>query len=63
MQKDTNLRNLVVTPSSGKDVKDTQQLSGMGKFTAAQNDTNDMKQYSTGAAPSPGKLGALPSGQ
>ena len=62
MDRKTNLRNISVSPGSGKDVKDTSMLTGQGKFTAAQNDTNEMKQYDTGAAPAPGKLGGLPSG-
>jgi hypothetical protein len=61
MDRNTNLYNLTVTPDSGKDVSQTQQLKGTGKMSAAQKDTNEQKPHTTGAAPSPGKLGGLPS--
>ena len=61
MTRSQNLRNLSVAPGAGKDVTDTQMLKGEGKMTSDQNETNEMKQYSTGAAPSPGKLGGMPS--
>jgi len=61
--RDTNLRSLSVKPGDGKMVDDTSMLKGEGKFTSAQNDTNDMKQYSTGSMPSPGKLGGEPCNQ
>lgn len=58
-----NLRNLSVAPGAGTDVVDTQMLKGEGKLDKAQTETNEMKEYTTGAAPSPGKLGGMPSHQ
>jgi hypothetical protein len=49
MDKNTNLRNMTITTESGKDVTNTQQLSGQAHETPAQKDTNETKQYTTGA--------------
>jgi hypothetical protein len=55
-----DIRSAEFTTSSGKDVKDTQMLTGQGKFSSAQNDDNSTEDYKTGAAPSPGTLGGMP---
>lgn len=61
LTKDSNLRTLVIAPDGGKQVMDTTQMTGQGKMSKDQNETNTMAEYTTGAMPSPGKLGGLPS--
>ena len=51
-----NLRNMVVTTSSGKDVKDTMQLKGEAKDSLSGK--NETKEYHTGST-SMGKLGGM----
>ena len=58
-----NLRNMVITTGTGKDVKDTQMINGEGKFSAAQNDTNDLKQYEKSGNGFSGPYGGLPGGK
>lgn len=55
-----NLRTAVWTTSSGKDVKDTQQLKG--EASDSLSGKNETKQYTTGSTPI-GKTGGKPSGQ
>lgn len=57
--KEKNLRNMVITTESGKDVQSTGQLSGQAKPTAAFKAKNELKQYTTGA-PSKNNLGGKP---
>lgn len=57
--KNKNLRTMVITTESGTDVKDTQQLKGEAKPTAAFKSKNEMKQYTVGAPPKTG-LGGKP---
>ncbi len=53
-----NLESAVITTESGKDVKDTSQLSGQAKGnTAAQTASNSPTKYSTGSFPKVGELG------
>ena len=54
-----NLEKAKVTTSSGKDVKDTGQLSGESKITKAEKATNETVKYSTGSAPATGPLGGM----
>lgn len=60
MERNTNLRDLVITTSTGKDVKDTKQLSGEAKDSLTGK--NDLKQYETSGGCS-GPYGGLPSGK
>lgn len=53
--KEGNLRNMTVTPDTGKDVRDTQIVSGVAKKTRAFQASNETKEYETPAA----KKGAL----
>lgn len=49
-----NLRKKEVTTASGKDVRDTSQLSGSAKRTSAEGEKNETTQYTTkGSAPGP----------
>lgn len=57
MERSTDVRDYKPTVGAGKDVKDTQMLTGTGKMSAAQNDDNVTVPYETGAAPAFGKLG------
>jgi hypothetical protein len=59
----SNLRNMVITTGSGKDVKDTQMLKGEGKFSSDQNESNDLKQYEKSGSGFGGPYGAMPSGK
>lgn len=45
-----NLRNLVVTTASGKDVKQTSQLKGEAKVSTAERQSNETKEYVSGAS-------------
>ena len=54
-----NLRTMVVTTSSGKDVKDTQQLKG--EASDSLRGKNETKEYHTGST-SMGKLGGMNAG-
>lgn len=45
-----NLRNMVVTTSSGKDVKQTSMLKGEAKVSSAERESNETKEYSSGAS-------------
>lgn len=55
-----NLRTMVITTGSGKDVKDTKQLSGEAKDSLSGK--NELKEYSTSGSPTgPGPWGGLPS--
>lgn len=58
--KGTDIRNATITTSSGKDVKDTKQLSG--EASDSLSGKNETKEYKTGGS-SPGKLGGMPSRQ
>ena len=53
-----NVRDKVITTSSGKPVESTSQLKGEAKDSLSG--TNSMKEYTTGGADK-GKLGGLPS--
>ena len=57
-----NIRDMEVTTSSGKDVKDTEMLSGEAEVTSAEKATNAVKQYETGSTDK-GALGGMPSGK
>lgn len=57
--KTENLRTMEITTSSGKDVKDTKQLSGEAKDSL--HGKNDVSKEYTCPAPSEGKLGGMPS--
>lgn len=57
---DKNLRDMVVTTDSGKDVMDTSQLSG--EASDSLSGTNMTKQYETGNPPPAGPMGGLASG-
>jgi hypothetical protein len=48
-RKSGNLRDMSITTSTPKDVKDTQQLSGEAKKTPSESATNKMEQYSSGS--------------
>jgi hypothetical protein len=61
--KNKNLRNMEVTAGSGTDVNDTQMLKGEGKFSTAQNDTNEQKQYEKSGSGFDGPYGGKPSGK
>lgn len=50
---------MVITTGSGKDVKDTKQLSGESKDSLSGK--NEMKEYSTGGSATSGPYGGLPS--
>jgi len=60
MPKTDNLRTMEITTSSGKDVKDTKQLSG--EASDSLTGKNVTKEYTTGST-STGKLGGMPSRQ
>ena len=55
-----NLRNAEITTSSGKDVKDTMQIKGEAKSSAAFNMKNSMKEYASGSMQK-GAMGGKPS--
>lgn len=59
MDTDTNLRSLKVTTGTGKDVKDTMQLSGEAKDSLSG--TNVTEQYTTSGGSGTGPYGGLPS--
>lgn len=44
---DRNLRNMEVTPDTGKDFRDTQVNSGMAEKTPAESAVNSVAQYKT----------------
>lgn len=55
-----NLRTLVITTNSGKDVRDTQQLKGESKDSLSGK--NETKEYVTSGSPiGDGPWGGLPS--
>jgi len=58
--KNKNLRDMEVTTGSGKDVRDTDQLSGEAKDSLSGS--NLLRQYETSGFDK-GKLGGMPSGQ
>jgi len=59
--KNKNLRNMEVNPSSqGEEAKDSSQLNGTAKPTAAFKATNELVQYTTSGTDK-GQLGGLPS--
>jgi hypothetical protein len=53
---DKNLRKMTVSTSTGKDHRDTMVTSGEAKKTAAERETNETTQYTTGKM-SAGSLG------
>lgn len=53
-----NVRDKVITTSSGSDVKSTQQLKGEAKDSLSG--TNSVTEYTTGGSDK-GKLGGMPS--
>ncbi len=56
----SDLRDYDPSTSSGKDVKDTDQISGQAKPTAAWKSKNSTTQYTTsGAGNSSGPLGGM----
>lgn len=57
--KPENLRTMVVTTNSGKDVKDTNMLKGEAKDSLSG--TNDTGKEYTSQMPAEGKLGGMPS--
>ena len=61
--KSKNLRNLEITTNSGKNVDDTQMLKGEGKFSSAQNESNELKQYEKSGSGFGGPFGGLPAGK
>jgi len=54
-----NLRKMTVTTSTGKDVKDTKQLSGEAKNSLSGS--NSTTQYGNSGGVDKGSLGGLPS--
>jgi len=62
METVRNLRDLSLTPDSGKEVNDTKMISGQAEDTPAESATNVTQQYSTPATKF-GKLGWKPSGE
>lgn len=52
------IRNMSVTPGSGKDVKDTGMTSGQASKTKAWNAKNETSQYTTGKCEK-GALGGM----
>ena len=54
-----NVRNMVVTPSTGKDIRDTQVLDGTATKSKVANATNSTTEYTTGKTAT-GPLGGLP---
>jgi len=54
-----NLRTLVVTTGTGKDVKDTNQLKGEAKDSLGGK--NELKQYYNSGTTASGPYGGLPS--
>ena len=54
------LRNAEITTSSGKDVRDTMQIKGEAKNSAAFNAKNSMKEYVSGSGQK-GATGGKPS--
>jgi len=61
MDRNSNLRDMSVTTSSGKNVKDTKQLSGEAKDSLSG--TNKLVQYETSGSAAPGPHGGMPSGK
>lgn len=62
--KTSNIRDMVVTTSSGTDVKNTQQLKGEAEgTTAAQKATNSTTQYETKGGGMGAEGGGKPSGK
>jgi len=59
--KNTNLRTFTIDANAGTQVMDTQQLTGQGKMSKDQNESNPQNEYTTGSMPNPGKLGGMPS--
>jgi hypothetical protein len=57
------LRDLVVTTASGKDVRDTQMLTGEAKQSKQWNETNETKQYEASGNNNQGPLGGVASGK
>jgi hypothetical protein len=62
MDNKTNLRDMKVTTGSGKNVKETSQLSGEAKEGKRFSEQNVTTEYSTGAAPAAGPLGGRNTG-
>jgi hypothetical protein len=61
--KSQNLQNMTVTTASFTDVKNTQQLKGEAKESAAFRETNQTKEYSSGSSgKGPGPFGGMNSG-
>jgi hypothetical protein len=60
MERDTNLRDMVITTETGKDVRDTKMLSGQASDSLSGK--NELKQYDT-AGGCKGPYGGLPSGK
>lgn len=60
MDRSTNIVDFTPSMSSGKDVRDTQQISGEAKKSSTWSAKNETKEYTT-AAIKPGKLGGLQS--
>lgn len=55
---DKNIRKMVVTPSTGKDFRDTEVNDGVPKKSSVANATNETSQYTTGKTEK-GPLGGL----
>lgn len=43
-----NVRNMTVTPGTGKDFRDTQVLNGVASKSSVANAKNETSQYETG---------------
>ena len=56
--KGKNVRNMKVTPETGKDFRDTNVTSGVAKPSRAFKATNSTEQYTVGAPPK-GDLGGM----
>ena len=57
---DKDPRKMTVTSTSGKDVRDTTQLKGEAKESAAFLETNKTDRYSSGASgKGPGPFGGM----
>ena len=55
--KDKSVRNMKVTPDSGKDQRDTQITDGLAKKSSTWNETNSTEQYTTQGGGQKGSLG------
>jgi len=55
--RNKNLRDMDISTSTGKDVRDTQQLSGEAKGPSIHGGPNEATQYETAGIGSKGALG------